>query len=121
MYMGQEGLYTAVFQYTRRADCAACARPTLALVLPRDTTLGAVVEELKTRATLQLSNPSLAAVGRSLYYARGPLHAVTVPNLDKSLGELFPDASPAGEVEVSVTDDVFPSDVALALTIRFTD
>lgn len=114
MYMGDEGVYTHTFRYERRDDCPVCANASREVVVNPNLTLEDLVEHLKSDK-FRLKAPSLAKADATLYMQKPKfLEQATRPNLTKSLSELLDD-----DDEVTVTDPVFPGDVALSLKISF--
>ena len=68
-----------------------------------------------TEEPLKLKAPSLATADATLYLRKPKsLEAATRPNLDKPLSSLV-----ANNAEITVTDPVFPGDVALTLRVCF--
>ena len=64
---------------------------------------------------LKLKAPSLATADATLYLRKPKsLEAATRPNLDKPLSSLV-----SNNAEITVTDPVFPGDVALTLRVCF--
>lgn len=77
-------------------------------------TLGELVSDLCDEP-LKLKAPSLATADSTLYLRKPKsLEAATRPNLDKLMGDLVQDGA-----EITVTDPVFPGDVALTLRVCF--
>lgn len=115
MYMGAEGLHSAVFNYECREDCMVCgnALMTLDRSFPASDTLQEFMQFLGEDPLLQLKNPSITTDSSTLYM-RNPasLEAATRPNLEKTMGGLIAD----GEY-LSVNDPLL-SNVNKYLTIR---
>jgi len=115
MYMGTQGVYSHTFPYGKKEDCPVCSGATRVLRLSPATLLGEMVDSLVSDSDLRLKAPSLATSERTLYMRKPKaLEAATRANLEKPLSELLHD-----DDEITVTDPVFPGDVALALKVSF--
>lgn len=114
MYMGQEGVYTHTFRYEKKADCPVCSNAARELTVNPGLTLGDLIKQLQA-SDLRLMGPSLAKADGTLYMPKPKsLEEATRPNLDKALADLVDD-----DDEITLTDPVFPGDVALTLKLTF--
>ena len=101
------------FCYGKKNDCPVCSS-CVRTVTCSTKTLGELVSDL-TEEPLKLKAPSLATADATLYLRKPKsLEAATRPNLDKPLSSLV-----ANNAEITVTDPVFPGDVALTLRVCF--
>ena len=86
-----EGVYNAVHEQERKADCAVCSGKPVPYKCSADMTLEALLEDLKVQPAFQNKDPSAVAVradgsNHSLYLPF--MAAATAVNLPKTLGEL---------------------------------
>ena len=114
MYMGSTGIYSHTFCYGKKNDCPVCSSCVRTVTCSTTKTLGELVSDL-CEEPLKLKAPSLATADATLYLRKPKsLEAATRPNLDKPLSSLV-----ANNAEITVTDPVFPGDVALTLRVCF--
>lgn len=114
MYMGAEGIYTHTFKYEKKEDCPVSTDTPKTFYVNPDLTLSDLIKRL-VASDLRLKAPSLAKANATLYMQKPPaLEAATRPNLAKPLSALLSD-----DDHITLTDPVFPGDVALTLHISF--
>lgn len=118
MYMGSQGLYTPVFEYTKKETCPVCCdeATTRDMTVNGTSTLRQFMEMLGEDITMQLKKPSIVAEEASLYMQKPPsLEVALRKNLDIPLSELIE----SGEV-LTVTDPTL-IDVSLSIRLELTD
>ena len=114
MYMGSTGVYSHTFCYVKKGDCPVCSSTLRTVACSATMTLGELVSDLCDEP-LKLKAPSLATAESTLYLRKPKsLEAATHPNLDKLMSDLVQHGA-----EITVTDPVFPGDVALTLRVCF--
>lgn len=91
-----------------------CSNATRELSVNPNLTLGDLIRRLKA-SDLRLKAPSLTKADSTLYMQKPKfLEQATRPNLDKPISELVDD-----DDEITVTDAIFPGDVALTLKLSY--
>ncbi|MDP2435374.1 MAG: ThiF family adenylyltransferase [archaeon] len=95
MYNGGAGQYAHAFRALARADCAVCGGSSAEVEASLEMTLAQLLELLRDHPSLQLHRPSLRTLSsegrwRSIHFPSPPhLAAATLPNLSKTLRQLF--------------------------------
>ena len=80
MYMGSTGIYSHTFVYEKKDNCPVSMAKDRVMTVPSTTTLATILQQLRD-GDLRLKNPSCTTNAKTLYMAKGPLKAVTRPNL----------------------------------------
>jgi len=113
MYMGGEGLYTHTVEYERDPGCLSCSAG-LPCVVPPGTPLQALIDMLMQDGRLEgkLKGPSVF-FGPKPLFSRGPLEAVTAPNLAKTMEDLMGGT----EGVLSLNDKRLKAPVRVRLTV----
>jgi len=123
MYNGAESIYTYTFQHEKKPDCPVCGGQSVQLTISKDWFLQQLVDYLIERPDFQIKQPSLSTPKGPLFFQGPPeLRKATEGNLDKKLGELFPDdqASPETKegIEITVTDSSLPFQLGLRVLLQ---
>jgi len=119
MYMGADGVYTHTFRYDKKDDCPVCSSTVRTVAVHPRSTLKALLRLLK-EGDLRLKAPSITKSDQTLYMQKPEaLERATRPNLDKPLVEVVGE-TPDDET-LTVTDPIFPGDVALSIKLAFDD
>ena len=72
LYVGTSGVYTHTVAYERDPECPVCS-PGVRLELPRDATLDACMEAMRTAFPDKVDAPSVSVADGAHLYMRGPL------------------------------------------------
>ena len=94
MYIGNDGVYSSTFEYTRNPSCLVCSQPppTNITVSESSTTLNDFIAILSNDANLQIKTPIITSDNprRTLYASVPPqLELATHENLSKLLSNLI--------------------------------
>ncbi|KNC87035.1 hypothetical protein SARC_00845 [Sphaeroforma arctica JP610] len=95
-----DGVYALPFEYEKDEDCIVCSKkPVTVKCASSSVTLQALIERILQQLNIKEIS-GMRASGNTLYMERPePLRIATLPNLDKSLGEL----KLSSGIEVSIT------------------
>lgn len=118
LYVGSEGMHSSTMEFARVDNCLVCGNNSVPIPIlkPASMTLEELLKDLTEDATFQLKQPSVTAVGKTLYMRKPEfLEKATRANLGKCLGELIS----SGEV-LTVTDPML-SAVSLNLKVELID
>ena len=88
LYVGTSGVYTHTVAYERDPECPVCS-PGVRLELPRDATLDACIEAMRTAFPDKVDAPSVSVADGTHLYMRGPLEGEFRENLGKTMVELL--------------------------------
>jgi len=90
MYMGNNGLYTHTFEYAKKETCPVCGNIPVTFAVRPDLKLRDFMEQLREDPRFQLKKPTIRADNRNIFMQAPPqLHERTLPNLEKTMIELF--------------------------------
>lgn len=100
MYMGQDGVYSRTWEYSKNPQCPVCGTESIEYKLDPDTTFGNLYKKLLNDQTLKLKDPSISTEsGKTLFMAAKALRASYEENMTKPISELF-----ESETQLRVTD-----------------
>lgn len=124
MYNGHDSIYTYTFEHEKKPDCPVCGGgESVQISIPGDWFLQQLVDHLIERPEFQLKQPSLSTSRGPLFFqAPAELRALTEPNLDKRMVELFATGPERVDekdgIQIMVTDSSLP--FQLILDVRLT-
>ena len=122
-----QGVYSHVFEYEKRDDCAVCSGKPSTVVLSPNSKLSALIEMLNNDARFQMSKPGLITnipdgngghKTKTLYLQNPPaIEQATRPNLDKTLVELG--LSNGSAIFVTDPTSATPRQLSLKFDVKF--
>lgn len=103
MYSGDDSIYTYTFKHEQKPDCPVCGNLARNLSVDPNDTLEEFIESLAARPEAQLKRPSIRS-GKHTLFMQSPdsLREMTMPNLQKKLGDLIVNGEELGVSDPSL-------------------